>query len=379
MVSFSEVNTSIDDISSYSLIEISSSSSNDHDDLLLPLPTLPNELLEEIFCRLPIKLLLQLRCLSKSLNSLISDLKFTKKHLQMSTKNHHLIVTTKGESYVRSYPIQTILKFITINANIHNFPLNEKDFHIVCSCDGILCLVVNLFSIMLWNPSIKKFKLLPPVRSPFQSGSSANVAYGFGYDTFIENYKVVVVFIDASGNKSKIKVHALGTNFWRVVQSDIPVPVDGTLNFVSGTLNWFEDKDYNIVSFNLVNETYQIFMQPGYGIENVVSVNLGVLRDCLCIFANTRDFFDVWQMKQFGNEESWSKLCRVPFCSYFSSIKEIWISDDDQVFLVYTKLLRKNVVVFDINSSIFKIPKIQKIDSLIEPKIYVESLISPCF
>lgn len=72
---------------------------------------------------------------------------------------------------------------------------------------------------------------------------------------------MVVVFVNAGGNKAKIKVHALGTNSWKIVQMDIPVPVDGTLNRL-------EDKDYHILSFNL-----------------------DVLRDCLCILACRRDFF----------------------------------------------------------------------------------------
>jgi len=43
-----------------------------------PLPTLAFDLIAEILCRLPVKLLLQLRCLCKSFNSLISDRKSPK-------------------------------------------------------------------------------------------------------------------------------------------------------------------------------------------------------------------------------------------------------------------------------------------------------------
>ncbi|MCI15098.1 F-box/kelch-repeat protein, partial [Trifolium medium] len=46
------------------------------------LPTLTFDLIEEILCRLPVKLLLQFRCLGKYWKSLISDPKFAKKHLQ---------------------------------------------------------------------------------------------------------------------------------------------------------------------------------------------------------------------------------------------------------------------------------------------------------
>ncbi|MCI53759.1 F-box/kelch-repeat protein, partial [Trifolium medium] len=50
-----------------------------------PLPTLSLDLIEEILCRLPVKLLVQLRCVCKSWNALISDPKFAKKHLSRST------------------------------------------------------------------------------------------------------------------------------------------------------------------------------------------------------------------------------------------------------------------------------------------------------
>ena len=58
------------------------------------LTTLPFDLLAEILCRLPLKLLLQLQCLCKSFKHLISDRKFAKKHLCLSTKHYHLIVTS---------------------------------------------------------------------------------------------------------------------------------------------------------------------------------------------------------------------------------------------------------------------------------------------
>ncbi|RHN40756.1 putative F-box domain-containing protein [Medicago truncatula] len=49
------------------------------------LPTLPFDLIPEILSRLPVKFLLQFRCVCKSLNSLISDHKFANKHIRVST------------------------------------------------------------------------------------------------------------------------------------------------------------------------------------------------------------------------------------------------------------------------------------------------------
>ncbi|MCH81608.1 F-box/kelch-repeat protein [Trifolium medium] len=49
-----------------------------------PLPTLPEDVIPQILCRLPVKLLIQLRCVCKSWNALISDSEFLKKHRRMS-------------------------------------------------------------------------------------------------------------------------------------------------------------------------------------------------------------------------------------------------------------------------------------------------------
>src|SRR4051812_11471345 len=72
----------------------------------ISLPSLPIEIVAEIFCRLPIKLLLQLKCLNKSINSFISDPNFTKKHLQMSITRHNVVLKSKDKSHVISYPFQ---------------------------------------------------------------------------------------------------------------------------------------------------------------------------------------------------------------------------------------------------------------------------------
>jgi hypothetical protein len=61
--------------------------------------------------------------------------------------------------------------------------------------------------------------------------------YGFGYDPYNENYKVVAVSCYDFG-KTKVNVHTLGTNFWRRTR-EFPSgdPVEETGKFVGGTVN----------------------------------------------------------------------------------------------------------------------------------------------
>ena len=62
---------------------------------------------------------------------------------------------------------------------------------------------------------------------------------------------------------------------------------------------------YFILSLDLEKESYQQLLLPDF--ENG-SWTLGVVRDCLCVFATSDMFWDVWIMKEYGNEKSWTKL-----------------------------------------------------------------------
>jgi hypothetical protein len=131
-----------------------------------PLPTLPFEIVADILSRLPAKLLIQLRCLCKSFNSLISsDRKFAKNYLRLSTTCHKLMLIST-ENNLHQFPLfasisnstQTHLGFFKSLGRYYGFPLK------VCSCDGILCFTINYSSVLLWNPFINKYKLLPHLK-----------------------------------------------------------------------------------------------------------------------------------------------------------------------------------------------------------------------
>ena len=351
------------------------------------LPTLPFEIVAEILSRLPVKLLMQLQSVCKSWNSLISDSKFAKNHLRVSTTRHRLVLTfinTSRKLSITDYPLSSVFTDVTATATQLNYPLNDRNRFdvIVGSCHGILCFALDQRFALLWNPSIRKFSKLPSLDIPKREGSYT--IYGFGYDHFSDSYKVVAVNCfesDSNGSKvykTEVKVYTLGTDCWRRIQ-DFPsgVPFDGSGTFVSGTINWFAAK-WIIVSFDLEKETYQELLQPDYGAVTVVSVTLGVLRDCLCILAHSDTFSDVWLMKEYGNKDSWAKLFCVPYIGHVGSClytKALYLTDDDQVLLKY----QAELVVYNSRDGTFKTLEIQNINRWMVPEVYQESLISPCF
>jgi hypothetical protein len=140
------------------------------------LPILPFDLVQEILCRLPVKLLLQLRCVCKSWNSLISDGKFADKHLSMSKASqdlHHIIISTPSDSFdtlLWDSPIPSVFSALSTSSAITQTQLDCPDVlnnvHVsdlrVCSCDGILCFTIEDHFPLLWNPSIRRFNTFPP-------------------------------------------------------------------------------------------------------------------------------------------------------------------------------------------------------------------------
>ncbi|MCH95516.1 F-box/kelch-repeat protein, partial [Trifolium medium] len=246
----------------------------------LLLPTLPFDLLIEILSRLPVKLLSQLRCVCKSFNSLISDSKFAKKHLRLSTTLHRLVVSGHNSELVLfDTPIPSDFLTSSITQSQFNYPnslkIGSASPLYVSSCDGILCFTMKQGSAVLWNPSIRKSKILSSLSLNDTWGEGdprmSLSAYTFGYDPFIHNYKIVAISVFK--DKSEVSVCTLGIDDWRRIQDFPYFGPCGPGIFVSGTVNWVigvsthrlicvNTSDRVIVSLDLKKEMYQKLPQP---------------------------------------------------------------------------------------------------------------------
>jgi len=357
-----------------------------------PLPTLPFELVAEILCRLPVKLLLQLRCLCKSFNSLITDPKFAKKHLHSSTTPHHLIVSSRnslGKFTLIVSPIQSVIS----NSTDSTVPVPQTQFSYPnglteefaspykwCSCDGIICLTTDYSSAVLWNPFINKFKTLPPLKY-ISLKRSPSCLYSFGYDPFADNYKVFAITYCVK--RTTVEVHTMGTSSWRRIE-DFPCCsfISDSGVFVAGYVNWLTDDGpgylREIVSLDLEDESYHEVLPPDLETE---LWTLGAAWDRLCIFASNEMYMDVWIMKEYGNKESWTKLCKVPYLEdqaprLRAFYKAFYLSGDGQVVLDVRVPLK--LAVYDSKTDALTIHEIQNRNGSMDAKFYIESLISPC-
>ncbi|KEH33350.1 putative F-box domain-containing protein [Medicago truncatula] len=367
-----------------------------------PLPTLPFDVIPEILCFLPVKFLLRSRCVCKSWNSLISDPKFAKKHFCMSSRQIYFISYKRLPTKYKfmSYTLDSLFTERATLQDVFEYSPNNclGDRHVmniyrsVCSCNGILCIADanDKGLIILLNPSIRKFKELPLLETP-QSAmyGEFQTTLGFGYDSCTDNYKVVVLMRYemrvGSGDyvyKTEVKIHILGTDFWKNIQ-EFPfgvVPI-GQSKFVSGTINWLTSIDLDpksprfIVSFDLGKESFRKVLPPDNGGADIF-LALGVLRDCLCLTSRDDTYFvkDVWVMREYGNRESWTKLFNVSYRGdpILSVIGEpLYIFEDNKVLLKFPGYF----ILKLIDSSNGTITSTEFYDS---PEVCTKSLISPC-
>ncbi|XP_047324102.1 F-box/kelch-repeat protein At3g23880-like [Impatiens glandulifera] len=362
--------------------------------------SLSSDLISEIISRLPVKFLLQLRCVCKSWCSLISDPIFVKKHLKASTQNvdyaHHrfIMVNYTRPFTLRTYSLSSLFHEEFPNPDFLDYPLNDLDrlARIVGSVNGLLCLSIGYDNVFIWNPATRKSKRLPNYDSSKEFPRQYAV-YGFGYDEDTADYNVVVITPRMIGfeRQSDSKIFGLKSDSWRKIEDfpkDVPV-IDARGVFVSGSLHWIaarngemeEDwRSTSILSFDMSKETYSEILQPpyAYGEETFIPV-LGVLSGCLFLLLDFEEIKgDVWVMKEYGNVESWSKLFSIPYQDdpiYFNPCSPIYIFKKNELFL----LLGFFMLLYNINNNTVTHPNFRtNLRTNLGIDTYVESLVSPC-
>ncbi|XP_058774293.1 F-box/kelch-repeat protein At3g23880-like [Vicia villosa] len=157
--------------------------------------------------------------------------------------------------------------------------------------------------------------------------------------------------------------------------------------FVNDSVNWLtresDSRAQYIVSLDLEKETSQKLSLPDvHFTTSYTSTTLGTLRGCLSLLSRKVKFSDVWIMKEYGNENSWTKLLTVPHtveCGFSGYNRALYISENDKVLMECTELGINSLVVYDSINNTFKISKFQNNirSEMVTQEVYVESLISP--
>ncbi|CAL5394649.1 unnamed protein product [Camellia sinensis] len=246
--------------------------------------SLPQEMLVDILTRLPAKVVVQCKCISKHWRSLIEDPSFVDLHHTRAQSRPYLVISlincslTKIHFFSADYeggPAQYLLTDFLSGL-----------YHIKQSVNGLICGYLRKSnSIFIVNPTTRQFVTLPPTRLlTYDANFTHEPDLSFGFDPFTKQYKVLLTtFIHIKGEGEcydyldyKCEIFTLGTHSWREIDC-LSVPwhyeFGGGGCCVNGVIHWRNRSYYIpkpsppmsadvIVTFELKNERFQMIPLP---------------------------------------------------------------------------------------------------------------------
>lgn len=291
---------------------------------------IPDELINNILLRLPVKPLLRFRCVCKPWCSLIDSSTFVKEHLRKNVESY-----PDSGIIFRDLPKSKIFYLGDVNSLCDSTPVEVanpvKTFlsgaEFVGSCNGLVCLYNSErhgnHEALLWNPATRKCKKLPtpPEHIPQPNILIGSSVIGFGYDHVNDDYKVVRT-VDSQIYGIMVSVYSLNSNSWKRAET-ITNRIRLTGPFgecVNGSSYWLAKNDgyfysgYSesgfIVAFDLGVEKHRELPFPSE-VDEASNNGMGliVFDRSLCLIDHYTGLRTViWQMNDNGVGNSWSKL-----------------------------------------------------------------------
>jgi F-box interacting protein len=302
---------------------------------------LPQDLITEILSWLPVKALLQFKCVCKSWYAIITSQAFISRHLNNYYDNYDDSDTFLAQYFVTKLGELALYEFLVDETStiLSYEELRDRPIYnsFICGpCNGIFYL--DRYSYRdhraLWNPATNELKTLPPlIRKPnlpslsFYAG--VKEVFGFGFDRVTKDYKVIVIKSWSKTN-SKIRyplsvfVYSLSTDSWRY-WGDLPqnykllsnnkcyICLNGVFYWLGSDYSGGKTYDEAIISFDMATDLIQDMQLPNYDKPARETV-LSVYHDSLALLTvhDIKHFLEIWTLK----EGCWTKQFTVGTSSY---------------------------------------------------------------
>ncbi|CAI0421636.1 unnamed protein product [Linum tenue] len=200
---------------------------------------------------------------------------------------------------------------------------SQFEDRVVGSCDGLLCSFLWRYNqVAVWNPSSRVMRTLPafPYDMSEEQVQMSDTYFGFGYDSHLDDYKVVVVISYPA--ETQVQVFALKTSSWRRIENfkyGVPSDTEADAKFFAGRLYYrvssSESEGNNqrdtLVSLDLATEKYNKVKLPEFhGAGTRLDIESFVDRLCVVQFDGFRSC-EVWVMKEPRVTDAWTKLFSV--------------------------------------------------------------------
>lgn len=363
---------------------------------------LHEEIIVDILSRLPPKSIGRFRCVSKPWKSLLSQPQFIKTHLfrskHLPIELQSLILFSEETNSLYSTQLNNAHQLIDqmttfctkLSFDDHRFDCSLVNN--VATCDGLILVRDEEDKLLLVNPTTRQFKELPS--SPYALDPRASFTmYGLGFDSVSDDYKVVTLSYYNTDNEYEpdctemfVNVYCVRNGTWKKAESS---PYDHAVGhitsgvFVDGCIHWLASttSDYKsvIAAFDIVEEKFHQVPPPSSVDDKKFVFNrLVALGGCLCMFPSSRSCeTDVWVMKEYGVEDSWSKIMIID--SEESEFRPLCLLGKEQVVLVKNEeTVDEKLVMYNLEQGISKNIVINGIpDEFRVEGSFMESLVSP--
>ncbi|RXI03922.1 hypothetical protein DVH24_038196 [Malus domestica] len=312
---------------------------------------LPEEIIHDILSRLPPKSLIRCTLVCKAWRSTIKNPSFIPSHLNRTIYLNnqfgtHLLLLHCVSRAILSSSVNIWLdepreKHCNLHYDNHAFdeycklefpiiPNMNKFLRVVGVCNGLVCLAVDNdrlgYIFMLCNPSIRKSVTLPKPHLSFETIGSYDAYIGFGFDAVTNDYKVVRLITEHREEPNTFyEVYSLAGGYWSDPRSldhvcevtdphKPPAFVNGAIHFKAfyrsknGGFEWF------ILAFDVGSNTFRRIMAPtDFAASALTQLSISGDGKSIAIFNLCQSFLDgtyldIWVMKEYGMEESWTKL-----------------------------------------------------------------------
>ncbi|XP_016442952.1 F-box/kelch-repeat protein At3g23880-like [Nicotiana tabacum] len=299
---------------------------------------LPEDVIFEILTRLPVTSLIRFKCVCKLWYSLIKNPNLISKHLQnLSRKKNYvrLLISRRGNitnKRVVSLSINDTLD-VFINQDFPSY-FNDKFGHVrhIGPCNGIVCLCGYPDNIVIWNPSIRDYKILPQSQIQRLVGSTVRGSdFGLGFDSKRNDYKVIQILFCLSNDRVvvyQVEIYSLNENIWKKYNGIVPAKIkygyiSWSMIYKNEIFCWLAQNGDNnevILSFNMSEETFENTPLPSnigvFGeqeIRNIwviVPLNESISLIVYCL-KQVEKYFDIWVTNELGVKNCWTKLQRI--------------------------------------------------------------------
>ncbi|PQQ01013.1 F-box/kelch-repeat protein [Prunus yedoensis var. nudiflora] len=371
----------------------------------------PEEIIQEILHRLSVKSLIKCTSVCKAWRSMIINQSFIHAHLNPTVdfanqNDTDLLLLHRISGSCSCSLTYYQNKVFAVHHNNQAFDVYSKiefpiapkknygnsHLHVVGTCDGLICLADDVpsyaYNFIIWNPAIKKSVTLPKPGITFWKHGGYNASIGFGFDATTNDYKVVrvVTLLDEDDETPTVaEVYSLATGTWRSLGCVSPaclIDEAASSAFVNGVLHWPVARQtavgfsyYIILTFDLGKEVFSQIPMPKIILCNfklALQLSVSDNRKSIALFMrpyNCEDFYkdygreysvlDIWVMKEYGREKSWTKLITLSLITQPQGPETIFLSPlcfrkSGEVLSVLREKERRELVSLDLVSKQFK-------------------------